>query len=148
MLCLNLTLSWRPLIDNYYAIVCIQTWLFFSDFKDMAIWQLLVKMWNVFLGVPPLAPSNEGNQEKLLPHDSQWPQLLSTFFCVEPRNLLKVSYLAQFQKMLSKFLYVIFNYNFQQVTNSNRGSNMTPLMVSREGHKIWYTVRGRVKLHL
>ena len=47
---------------QYFAY---KTRLFFSDFKDIVIWQLLVKKkLKFFWGVPPLAPLNEGNQEK------------------------------------------------------------------------------------
>ena len=52
---------------------------------------------------------------------------------VESRNFLKNSYLTQFSKFLSEFWHVISNFTYQQVINSNMGSNMAPLMVSREG---------------
>ena len=52
-------------------------------------------------------------------------------FWVEPKNFFKISYLAQFRKFLSEFYHVTSNYTFEQVINSNIGSNMAPLMVSR-----------------
>ena len=58
--------------------------------------------------------------------------MINIFF-VEPQNFLNISYLAQFSKFLSEFWHVISNYTYQQVINSNMGSNMAPLMVSRGG---------------
>ena len=46
---------------------------------------------------------------------------------------LKISCLTQFWKFLSEFWHVISNYTYQQVINSNMGSNMAPIMVSRGG---------------
>ena len=57
----------------------------------------------------------------------------SKLFLVEPTIVLKISYLAQFWKFLSEFWHVISNYTYQQVINSNMGSNMAPLMVSGGG---------------
>ena len=57
-----------PLIrNNHYAIFLHRKHDYsFSDLKDMYIEQLLVeKIWNVFGGSPPIAPSKGGNQEKL-----------------------------------------------------------------------------------
>ena len=54
----------------------------------------------------------------------------SPFFWVEPRNFFKISYITQFLKFLSELLHVITNYTYQQVINSNLGSNMAPLIVS------------------
>ena len=38
-----------------------------------------------------------------------------------------------FENFSSEFSYVISNYSYQQVVNSNMGSNMAPLMVSGGG---------------
>ena len=46
------------------------------------------------------------------------------FFGLSLEILLKISYLAQFWKFLSEFLYV---YTYQQVISSNNGSNMAPV---------------------
>ena len=43
----------------------------------------------------------------------------------------KILYFTQFWKFLSEVLHVISNYTYQQVSNSNHGSNMAPLIVSR-----------------
>ena len=43
----------------------------------------------------------------------------STFFCVDPQHFLR-----------SHNVHMISNYTYQQATKSNRGSNMTPLMIS------------------
>ena len=58
--------------------------------------------------------------------------MINIFF-VEPQNFLNISYLAQFSKFLSEFWHVISNYTYQQVINSNMGSNMAELMVSMGG---------------
>ena len=50
---------------------------------------------------------------------------------IEPHDIFKILYFAQFWKFLSEVLHVISNYTYQQVSNSNHGSNMAPLMVSR-----------------
>ena len=68
------------IIMQYFAY---KTWSFFSsDFKDIVIWQLLVKkIIELFLGgPPPLAPSNEGNQEKWPPMTANDPH----FLCQNP----------------------------------------------------------------
>ena len=62
------------IIMEYFAYKT--RFFFLSDFKDIGFWQLLVKK-NVkfFVGYPPLAPSNEGNQEKLPSNDCLWPPI-------------------------------------------------------------------------
>ena len=54
-------------------------------------------------------------------------------FWTNGEQFCAISYLAQFWPFLSKFLHVISNYTYQQVTNSNGGSNMATLMVSSMG---------------
>ena len=72
------------IIMQYFAY---KTLLFFSsDFKDIVIWQLLVKKNEIFLGgSPPLAPLNEGNQEKWPPMTAYDPH----FLCQNPIILTK-----------------------------------------------------------
>ena len=64
----------------------------------------------------------------------EWVEILyDTHFWVEPQKYVKILLYYQFLKFLSEFWHVISNYTYQQVMNSNMGSNMAPLMVSRGG---------------
>ena len=47
----------------------------------------------------------------------------STFCLWRASNFFKISYLAPFWKFLSKYLHVISNHSYQQVTNDHMGSN-------------------------
>ena len=77
-----------------------------------------------------------------------WYPILSYF---EPRKFFKISYLAQFSKFLSEFWHVISNYTYQQVINSNMGSNMVPLILAshwsknKEGYCLAPTCKNKIE---
>ena len=73
------------------------------------------------------------NQTKKYSFLDEWRAILydQHFFGVEPRRFLKMQNLAQFLKW-----HVTSNYTYQKVINSNMGSKMASLMVSREGGRL------------
>ena len=66
-----------PSKNNHYAIILhTKHDYIFSDFKDMVIWQLLVKKCEIFFGVLPFSPLKWGQPGKMT---TQWLPMTPTF---------------------------------------------------------------------
>ena len=86
--------GWGPRRNNYYSIFCIQNMIIsFLTLNVLVFWQLLEKKCQIFGGIPPLTPSNEGNHPMTAydPHFSlQNHFILSKWECLKknrPKNI-------------------------------------------------------------
>ena len=135
---------------------------FFSDFKDIVIWQLLVKKWNFFGGVVPFSPFKSGQPGKMAAHECLWPPL----FMSKSYNTIKMTMFYEkkldqkiliFGRMTSNFVRSTFFW-VELPTNKSEiaiwgqtwllswflgGGHWGP---PHGSHRIWYAMGDRVNV--